>query len=408
MMKLLKNLLSRKIYFYLCLSYVAWLQLSYKKIRFIVAVLGVAVSITLIFTQIGLKEMLFDGVNLLPESLNGDLYLVSSHADNIRSSSFSSIYLYQADAVKGVASTKPLYIGFGRWIDPKFLEISTEDQADIKASSMQIIAFNLNKPVFNNPEINRQSSKLFIPGSILYDRLAKKSETGNISQLFSSQEKVFSILDNRRVVVVGLFSLGSTFYYDGVAVMSDWNYGQIEGMDKLKEISLGIVSLEPGADSWTVAQQINKNLDQEIKVLTKKELVQAEKDDVRRGSAGKILNFGVVIGFIVGIIIVYQVIYTDVSEHLPQYATLKAMGFTNFSLSLLVLQESLILAIIGFIPGYFASYGIYYLMAKLIELPINMDIGIARQVFILNITMCSISGAIAIKKLIIADPADIF
>ena len=123
---------------------------------------------------------------------------------------------------------------------------------------------------------------------------------------------------------------------------------------------------------------------------------------------GKIFNFGTVIGFMVGIVIVYQVIYTDVSEHLPEYATLKAMGYKDRDLSLVVLQESLILAIMGFIPGYLASYGIYYLMAKFIEVPVSMDLGIALQVFALNILMCTLSGAIAIKKLRTADPADIF
>ncbi|MEO0849091.1 MAG: FtsX-like permease family protein [Cyanobacteria bacterium J06648_1] len=92
----------------------------------------------------------------------------------------------------------------------------------------------------------------------------------------------------------------------------------------------------------------------------------------------------------------------------PEYATLKAMGYRDRDLSLVVLQESLILAIMGFIPGYLASFGIYYLMTNFIELPVTMNPGIALRVFTLNILMCTISGAIAIKKLRTADPADIF
>ena len=400
-------LLLRKINSYLRRTPVAWLQLSHQKIRLLVAILGVAFSIILIFTQLGLRAMLFDGVNLLPENLNGDLYLISSYAENIRESSFPSIYLYQTDAIEGVADAKPLYVGFGKWVDPKLLESSKEEKASIKSSSMQIIAFNPNKPVFKIPEINQQLNLLSIPGGILYDRLAK-SESGDIPQLFANKGRVSSILDNRRVTVMGLFSLGSTFYYDGVAVMSDWNYGQIQGQEKLKEVSIGVLSLEPGANPPEVIRRIKKNLNQDLKVLTKEELIQAEQDDVATWSEGKVLNFGAMIGFIVGIIIVYQVIYTDVSEHLPEYATLKAMGYEDRDLSLVVLQESLILAIMGFIPGYLASYGIYYLMTNFIELPVSMSMGIALKVFALNILMCIISGAIAIKKLRTADPADIF
>ena len=398
---------TRKINSYLRRTPVAWLQLSHQKIRLLVAILGVAFSIILIFTQLGLRAMLFDGVTLLPENLNGDLYLVSAYADNIRESSFPSVYLYQADAITGVADAKPLYVDSGRWVDPKLLESTPEDKSNIKSSSMQIIAFNPNKPVFKIPEINQQLDFLSVPGGILYDRLAK-SESGAIPQLFAQQGKVSSILDNRRVTVMGLFSLGSTFYYDGVAVMSDWNYGQLQGSEKLQEVTIGVLSLEPGTNPQAVTKRIQDNLSKDIKILTQTELARAEQDDVATWSEGKVLNFGAMIGFVVGIIIVYQVIYTDVSEHLPEYATLKAMGYKDRDLSLIVLQESLILAIMGFIPGYLASYGIYYLMTNFVELPVSMNTGIALQVLALNIIMCTISGAIAIKKLRTADPADIF
>ncbi|MEL7011383.1 MAG: FtsX-like permease family protein, partial [Cyanobacteria bacterium J06588_4] len=329
------------------------------------------------------------------------------YADNIRDSDFPSIYLYQADAVAGVADVRPLYMDFGRWVDPKLLNSDRGEKANIKSSSMQVIAFNPNKPVLQIPEVNRQRNLLSVPGGILYDRLSK-SAAGDIPQLFAEQGKVSSILNNRRVTVMGLFDLGSTFYYDGVAIMSDWNYGQMKGTEKLKEVSLGIVSLEPGADLEAVRKRMQQSLSQDLKVLTKAELAQAEKDEVATWSEGKVLNFGAAIGFVVGIIIVYQVIYTDVSEHLPEYATLKAMGYRDRDLSLVVLQESLILAIMGFIPGYLASFGIYYLMTNFIELPVTMNPGIALRVFTLNILMCTISGAIAIKKLRTADPADIF
>ncbi|MEN9869024.1 MAG: putative DevC protein [Cyanobacteriota bacterium] len=403
-------LLFQKINSYLRRTPVAWLQLSYQKVRLLVAILGVAFSIILIFTQLGLRAMLFDGVTILPENLNGDLYLLSSYAKSMEYSSFPSIYLYQADAIEGVADARPLYLERGEWVNPNLLEPSTENKDGAvppKSSDVQIIAFNPTKPVFKLPEINQQLDLLSAPGVILYDRLAK-SELGNIPQLVKSQGFASSILDNRRVTVLGLFSLSSTFDYKGVTVMSDWNYGQMEGVDVLEGVTVGVLSLEPGANRQAVMKRIRENLSQDIKVLTPEALAQGEQDFVATWPEGKILNFGAAIGFIVGIVIVYQVIYTDVSEHLPEYATLKAMGYKDRDLSLVVLQESLILAIMGFIPGYLASYGIYYLMAKFIEFPVSMDLGIALQVFALNILMCTLSGAIAIKKLRTADPADIF
>ena len=386
---------------------IAWLQLSHQKIRLLVAILGVAFSIILIFTQLGLRAMLFDGVTLLPENLNGDLYLLSTYAEEMDDSSFPSVYLYQADAINGVADARPLYIGTGRWVDPKLLEPSATQKGKVESSYMQILAFNPNKPVFKIPEINQQLDLLAVPGGILYDRFAK-SELGDVPQMVADQGFVSSILNNRRVTVMGLFNLGSTFFFEGVAVMSDWNYSLIKEGNDLDKVTVGVLSLEPGADPQVVTQRIQETLSKDLKVLTPAELAQGERDYVAGWAQGKVLNFGAVIGFIVGIIIVYQVIYTDVSEHLPEYATLKAMGYKDRDLSLVVLQECLILGVMGFIPGYLISHVIYYLMATYVELRVSMNTGIALQVFTLNILMCIISGAIAMRKLRTADPADIF
>ena len=400
-------LLFYRINSYLRRTPVAWLQLSHQKIRLLVAVLGVAFSIILIFTQLGLRAMLFDGVTLLPENLNGDLYLLSTYAEEMDDSSFPSVYLYQADAIEGVADARPLYIGTGKWVDPKLLESSAIPKQKVESSYMQILAFNPNKPVFKIPEINQQLDVLAVPGGILYDRQAK-SELGDVPQMVAERGSVSSILNNRRVKVMGLFDLGSTFFFEGVAVMSDWNYGQMKSENNLDQVTVGVLSLDPGADPQVVTKRIQKTLSKDLKVLTPAELAQGERDYVAGWAQGKVLNFGAVIGFIVGIIIVYQVIYTDVSEHLPEYATLKAMGYRDRDLSLVVLQECLILAIMGFIPGYLISHFIYYLMATYVELRVSMNTSIALQVFALNILMCIISGAIAIRKLRTADPADIF
>lgn len=106
----------------------AWSQLSHQKIRLIVAIVGVAFANILIFTQLGLRALLFDGITLVPEHLNGDLYLVSSFADNISRSSFPVVYLYQADAIEGVTAVSPLYIGSGDWVDPESLDTSSNQE----------------------------------------------------------------------------------------------------------------------------------------------------------------------------------------------------------------------------------------------------------------------------------------
>ncbi|MEM9162967.1 MAG: ABC transporter permease DevC [Cyanobacteria bacterium P01_F01_bin.4] len=388
-----------------------WAQLTHRKMRLLVAMTGVAFSNILIFTQLGLRAMLFDGVTLVPDHLDGDLFLVSAYAPNIDLGRFPKIYLYQADAVEGVNSASPLYIEFSNWVNPQDLLQPEPDtpQSEFKLfpNQVKILAFNPAQPVLAIPEINQQLDRLSGPGIVLYDRLGQE-KLGPIVEQFNQQGWVSTLMSNRRVYVAGLFSLGSTLFDNGHVVMSDWNYTQWYGQESLEQVNVGCLTLEPGADLEQVRSQLQTALPPSIRVMTQTELAAAEQAFRASLPNGKVLNFGAIMGFIVGLVIVYQVLYTDVSDHLPEYATLKAMGYSDRVLLGVILQEALILAVLGFIPGYFASYGVYQLLVHITRVPLTMKTAVALQVFILTLVMCGLSGAIAMNKLRSADPAEVF
>jgi putative ABC transport system permease protein len=390
-----------------------WAQLSHQKVRLAVAITGVAFSNILIFTQLGLRALLFDGITLLPDNLKGDLFLVSTYAPTIDFGGFPKIHLYQADAVAGVASANPLYISSANWVNPNDLLPQNREAAEnaptfqLFPNTVKILAFNPVQPVLNLPAVNQQLDRLSIPDSVLFDRLSQ-DKLGSIEELFAQQGQVTTVMDNQRVYVVGLFDLGSTVFDNGNVIMSDWNYARRKGQDSLDKVSVGSLTLETGADLEQVRAQLRANLPKDVKIMTQTEIAQAEQAFQASFPNGKILNFGAAIGFIVGIVVVYQVLYTDVSDHLPEYATLKAMGYSDTSLLLVVLQEAIILAILGFIPGFLSSYGIYGLLVQLTKIPLTMRFSVALQVFILTLVMCMISGAIAMNRLRSADPADVF
>ena len=394
-----------------------WAQLTHRKIRLLVAIIGVAFSNILIFTQLGLREMLFDGVTLVPEHLKGDLLMVSAYAPTLNERvSFPIVYLYQADAIAGVTSASPLYIEFANWVNPLNLgQELTESAAnevpqpdfELFTHTVKILAFNLTQPVLAIPEVDRQLETLYRPGSVLYDQLGQE-KLGPISSLFTQNGSVSTLMDNRRLHVTGLFSLGSTLFDNGHVVMSDWNYAQWYGVESLKKVNIGVLTLSPTADLETVRASLRAVLPKSITVVTQAELAEAEQAYRASLPNGKVLNFGAMMGFIVGVVIVYQVLYTDVSDHLPEYATLKAMGYSDKRLLGVILQEAILLAILGFIPGYFASYGVYELLFLITRVPITMKTAVAINVFLLTLVMCAISGAIAMNKLRSADPADVF
>jgi len=318
--------------------------------------------------------------------------------------------LYKAAAIDGVASASPLYIGTANWTNPSELsKPSQTDEAgkkDLFGNQVRIIAFNPAQPVLNLPEVNQQLSELGSTGSVLFDRLSQPS-LGNIPDLLQQQSEVMTIMDNRRTYVMGLFSMGSTLFEKGNVIMSDWSYAQwsTNGLDN---ITIGVLTLKPDADISTVQAQLRASLPAEVSVLTREALIQKEQAYNNSEPNGVILKFGTIVGFVVGVIIVYQVLYADVNDHLSEYATLKAMGYSDRVLLWVVIQEAIILAILGFIPGFVASLGIYHLLTILTRIPLTMKITVAVQVFALTLIMCSISGVIASGRLRSADPADVF
>ncbi|MGF1603178.1 MAG: ABC transporter permease DevC [Thermosynechococcaceae cyanobacterium] len=398
----------------------AWAQLSHQKARLTVAITGVAFANILMFAQLGLRAVLFDGITLIHENLNGDLFLMSSFSQALGFQTFARIHLYQANAVPGVNSASSLYI-LGRvdWINPEQLseqpdlafppdqDSSKSKEVKVFPDRVKILAFNPAQPAFALPEVNQQLEKLKEPGTILYDRLSQDA-LGPIPDLLKQEPNVITVMGNRRTRVTGLFTLGSTLFTKGHVIMGDGSYIDYAGPDSLENVSVGLLSLDPGADLLQVQTQLQKTLPASVEVLTRAELIQKEVTYYESDPSGVVLNFGAVMGFIVGVIVVYQVLYSDVIEHLPEYATLKAMGFADGALLRVVLQEAMILAVLGFVPGCIASVGVYSLLSSLTKIPLSLRPDVMLQVFVLTVIMCMAAGGIATQKLRQADPADVF
>ncbi|MBD2259465.1 ABC transporter permease DevC [Pseudanabaena sp. FACHB-2040] len=388
----------------------SWAQLSHQKVRLAVAITGVSFANILMFTMMGLESLISEGATTLHENLRGDLFLVSSFSPSLRLPvPFPRAHLIQANAVDGVAIAAPLYMNTVNWTNPAQLEQAPEGESpsDLFGNQVRVIAFNPTQPVLNLPEVDSQLNRLSGASNVLFDRLSQPS-LGDVPQLLATSGEVQTLMANRQVQVVGLFSLGSTVVEKGTVVMSDWNYTQWFGPTTLQQVTLGVLTLEPGSDPATVQTQLQAHLPDSISILTLDELIGKERQFTASDPIGIIFRFGGIVGFVVGIVIVYQVLYTDISDHLPEYATLKAMGYSDSALLRVVLLEAIFLAILGFIPGYLTSLGLYQILTILTRIPLVMRSTVALQVFLLTLLMCNVSGAIAMRRLRSADPADVF
>jgi putative ABC transport system permease protein len=211
------------------------------------------------------------------------------------------------------------------------------------------------------------------------------------------------------VRIVGHYNLGAGFAAAGSLVTSADGFSRIMPGQSADQASLGLVKLAPGADPRAVAAQLRGALPKDINVLTRDEVLAFERQIwVNERSAGVIFRMGVAVALVVGMAIVYQILSNDISKHLREYATLRAMGYTGGFLNRIVLHEALILALLGFFPGWLFAEGLYRLTAYVTRLPIQMTL--VRVVFViaLSVLMCSLSGLAALRKVRQADPADLF
>ncbi|MGK7893385.1 MAG: ABC transporter permease DevC [Xenococcus sp. (in: cyanobacteria)] len=376
----------------------AWAQLSHKKVRLLVALIAIAFADIMIFTMLGFKRSFYGGFSNLHKQLRGDLFLVSNRAESLfDGQTFSRRHLYQAAAVEGVASANPLYFSSGDWVNPW----------ENKISSVAVIAFDPAHPVIALPEIDEQLEQIKLPNTVLFDSLSL-AKLGPVPESLTQGKTITTEISGRRINVGGIFTLGSSIFIDGHIVTSDWNYLRLFGSDSIDNLKVGILTLQPGADLETVKRNVQAYLPQDIEVMTHQGFIKSEEDYWAEHPGGIIFDFGVVMGFIIGVVIVYEVLHSDVNDHLAEYATLKAMGFSDRNLLSVVFQEAIILAVLGFIPGFIGSIGIYALLGYSIRIPIAIRPDVALRVFFMTVTMCIASGAIAIRKLQSADPAEVF
>jgi putative ABC transport system permease protein len=379
--------------------FLSWLQLRKERTKLLVAIAGISFADVLMFLQMGFQGALFSSAVEFHHSLNGELIMTSSRSRALISlDRFTERRLEQAAGVTGVASVSPIYLNAMQWRNPYNKEIW----------SIYAIGINPEHQVLNIPGVEANRQKLREPDTALFN-LNSRKEFGPIAQRFTAGESVITEINNRQVQVQGLFNLSPTFGINAYLVTSDVNFLRIDANRQGGLIDVGVIKLAPGVDAQTVLTQIRSRLPDDIKVMTREDYERAEVSFWKASTpVGYTFDLGVVIAFIVGAVIVYQILYSDVTDHLPEYATLKAMGFRDRYLLIVVFQESLILSVLAFVPGVAIALGIYQITNIATQLPMAMDVGRIAFVFVLTAMMSSSSAAIAVRKLQTADPADIF
>jgi DevC protein len=377
----------------------AWLQLTHEKRRLAAALAGIAFAVILMLLQLGLAAALFDAAVLIYDHLRGDLVLVSPQFEYIvQTKSFPRQRLYQARAIDGVESATAVFVSLGSWKDP----------VKHKETALLVMGLDPRSHAFTSPDVESSVGQIELPDVVLFD-VASHPTFGPVADLFRENPRLFVEINRRKVRIGGIFRLGIGFAAIGNVLTSEMNFLRLFPNRTQDMVDIGLIRLAPGADAEQVRSRLSGLLPDDVRVMTRAEFMEAEKGFWNAISPiGFIFGMGVFMGVVVGAVIVYQILYTDVSDHLAEYATLKAVGYGDRYLFSIVLKEALLLAVLGFIPGLIISQGLYVLSARNTGLPIAMSLQRVATVFVFTILMCSAAGALAMRRIRSADPAEIF
>jgi len=377
----------------------AWLQLTQQKLRFVVALAGVAFAVILILMQMGFEDALYRSAVTVHSKLDGDVILINGQSSYlVKMEPFTRRRLHQASGYRGVADVKPVRAFLANWEHP-----DTGDNRPIFVLGIDPVGQTV-----TIPGVQENLDRLRYPDTVLFD-VASRPEYGPVAERIRAGEAVSAEVNQRRMDVRGLFELGTSFGIDGTLILSDQNFMRLFPDRPAGLIEIGVIELEDGADADVVRAELEAGLPDDVEVLTKQGFMEREKAYWQSATPiGFVFRFGVIMGLVVGAIIVYQILFADISDHLSEYATLKAMGYTSGFLIRVVLMEALILALLGYVPGVLVCTQLYSVTQSATLLPLELTTGRAIGVLGLTVAMCWVSALIAVRKVRSADPAEIF
>jgi putative ABC transport system permease protein len=376
-----------------------WLQLRHRPVRLMVALSGIAFAVLLVMMQVGFRSALFESAVRFHERFDYDIALFSPDSIFIvRPQPFSIRRLYQTAGFEAVRDVTPVYIFPAVWKNPW----------NTNRRSINTVGFQLSDALLALDGFDEAGTPLRQQDVVLFDR-ASRPEFGPVAAAIDAGKRVVTEINDREIEVVGLFEMGTSFGIDGTVIMSDDNWLRLFPDRPRDDIQLGLIRLHEGEDPDRVRDALDVYLPDDVLVLTKNQFVQREKDYWSSTTPiGYVFAFGAIMGFVVGAIIVYQILFADVSEHLNEYATLRAIGYQNRFVSGIVLQQAVILAVFGYLPGVAVAYWLYGKAAAATNLPLNLTPERALAVFVMTLGMCAVSGLMAVRKVRRLDPADVF
>lgn len=378
---------------------VAWFQLSYQKMKLAVAVAGVIVSVMLMLTWVSIRQGAMDNSVALIRRMEADLIMVSPRTKTIfQSAQQPRRLLYRLPSDERVEEVREVYIALARWRSPW----------DFFESPLNVYGIDPLKPMLNLPGLEKHANDLHQQDRYLYDAMSR-SKYGPVKDTLAKQPDLEVELNGRKVRVVGVIHVGISIGNDGNVYTSHENFLRLFPNRAPGSIDLGLIKLKPGVSAKEARDALQPLLGKEANLICREDLKEAEVNFMRQTAPiDFIFGMGATVGFFIGAVVVYQILYTEVTNNLPQLATLKAIGFTDFYLQKLVLWQAYLLATLGYPIGLILAIGLLHVAEIFIQMPLPMTVTRAVWFYAITLCMCGLSAVVAVRKAVSADPAEVF
>lgn len=370
--------------------FIGYRILIHDRRRLIGSTLGIGMAVIILFVEMGFFFGVIDSQTNIARLVDGDLVVLHPRRTNLNKwTSFPRQRLDQIAALPEVEAAIPYY--------KTTVGMLNADTGQVRR--IVAIAFPPETPPIKLNLPPEYMARLTRPDSIIFDRRSRhiygKPRVGDEAWI-----------NQKSFLVVGKVRIGPTIIHDGAILMSE---SSLLALDPKDQPVMGVLRLRPGADVDAVRRKIAQaNLD-DVTIWTRKDLLEREVAyTITAAPIGLLFGFGVIAGLIVGTMVCYQILFNEITDHISQFATLRAMGYSDGFIRRIILEQSGLLSFAGFVAGIVAAVGIYFYIQH--ETALLMRITLARCAFgfLLTVGMCVAGGLLAMRRVTIADPADLY
>jgi putative ABC transport system permease protein len=381
--------------------------------RFIVAQAGIMFAVGLVTIQTGLLNGFTRSSSLLINSANADLWLASKdirHLDFTLPIPYKS--LKQAQQVEGVERAEALITQSSVW---RYGDKGTAAVGAI--APIRVIGFDPEGVLFRpTPKVQGDWTSLNRPYTLFIDQVALKSldvkGIGESAEIGAYRGQIVGLTRGIQSIVSSPYVFTSlstaTAFLTSAMVEPQTKQPTPPALRDQDRVTYILIRAKPGVN----LEQLKHRLEAAVpdtKALTQAELTTTTQTYWRDSTGvGFILGLGAVVGVIVGTVVVGQILYSSVTDHLREYGTLKAMGSSDWFIYRIILEQALWMAVLGYLPGM----GIVMIVGRWTQAAQAIQILVgpmtAGGVFVLTLVMCCGAAIFAIQKVTRLDPAMVF